>query len=172
MLDNNEDKNKIYKYIGLFFAVMVGAFLAVYFAITMAFNSLFNPFVVFHNMNKEMNKMENEMIPADSVLPQHMRSYFEQETGNSNLIHYIKSPEEYKFIINLKPFHNNSDNIKISTQNNSISFSGEATTEKKHSQSFTSFSQSYTLDDDVNFEKMSKKQVNKNKYVVTVPIED
>lgn len=171
MFDNKEDRNKIYKYIGLFFAVMLGAFLAVYFAITMAFNSLFNPFVVFHNMNKEMNKMEQEMIPADSVLPQHMRNYFEQETGNSNLVHYIKSPEEYKFIINLKPFHNNPDNIKISTQNNSISVSGEATTEKKHSQSFTSFSQSYTLDGNVKFDKMSKKQVN-NKYVIIVPIED
>ena len=91
MLDNNEDKNKIYKYIGLFFAVMVGAFLAVYFAITMAFNTLFNPFVVFHNMDKEMNKMEKEMIPADSVLPQHMRNYFEQESGNSNLFPKIRS---------------------------------------------------------------------------------
>ena len=58
MLDNNEDKNKIYKYIGLFFAVMVGAFLAVYFAITMAFNTLFNPFVTMHHLDKEMNKME------------------------------------------------------------------------------------------------------------------
>lgn len=171
MLDNNEDKNKIYKYIGLFFAVMVGAFLAVYFAITMAFNTLFNPFVTMHHLDKEMNKMEKEMIPADSVLPQHMRNYFEQESGNSNLVHYIKSPEEYKFIINLKPFHNNPDNIKISTQNNSISFSGEATTEKKHSQSFTSFSQSYTLEGNVKFDKMSKKQVN-NKYVIIVPIED
>ncbi len=172
MLDNNEDKNKIYKYIGLFFAVMVGAFLAVYFAITMAFNTLFNPFVTMHHLDKEMNKMEKEMIPADSILPQHMRNYFEQETGNLNIVHYIKSPEEYKFIINLKPFDNNPNNIDISIQKNTISFSGKATVEKKHSQSFTSFSQSYTLDDDVNFEKMSKKQVNKNKYIVTVPIED
>lgn len=168
---NNEDKNKIYKYIGLFFAVMLGAFLAVYFAITMALNSIFNPFVVLHNMDKEINRMEQELIPADSILPQHMRNYFEQETGNSNLVHYIKSPEGYKFIINLKPFHNNPENIKISTKNDNISFNGEASTEKKHAQSFTSFSQSYTLEGNVNFDKMSKKQVN-NKYIITVPIED
>ena len=40
-----------------------------------------------------------------------------------------------------------------------------------HSETYNSFYQTYTVDDDSNIEKMTKKKVN-NRYIITVPLED
>lgn len=157
MLDDNS-KYKVYKYLGLVALVMAAIFFAVYFAVNMALNSLFSPFRVMNNMDRELYKMEREMLPP----PPHI--------GSHSIIHFVKTPDEYKFTINLKPLNNDVNNVNISTENNLITFSGEADIDKKYSESITKFSQTYALDD-ADFNNMSRRKVH-NKYIITIPIAD
>lgn len=170
MIEDNEKKHCFYKYLGLFFATLIGAFLAVYVVTDIAINRFMDPFAAMHKIDKEFKKMD-AIIPVGEIPPQHMRGYFEHKMLKSNIVNFAKTPDAYKFFINLKTFNGNPEDIKITTDDNTITISGESTVDKKDSESFTSFSQTYTLDENANLEKMSKKKVH-NKYVITIPMED
>lgn len=162
MFEDEHKKHCFYRYLGLFLATMLGAFLAVYFVADITLNNLMNPYVAMHRMDREFKKMDKEFVRELPPHP-HMKRH--------NTIDFFRTPDEYKFIIDLKPFNGNSNNIKVETADHTITISGEATVNKKHSETFTSFSQTYTLDDDANFAKMTKK-THHDKYIITVPLED
>lgn len=170
-MEDYEKKHSFYKYLGLFLATLIGAFLAVYFVTDIAVNRLMDPFVAMHKMDREFRKMDRDMDFVKEVPPHHMKGHLGNKMMRPNTVNFFRTPDEYKFIIDLKPFNGNPDNIKITTDQSNITLSGEATVDKKHSETFTSFSQTYSLDDDVNFNKMTKKKVH-DKYVITIPLED
>lgn len=163
MTEEENKKERFYKYLGLFFATLLGSFLAVYFVTDVAINRLMNPFATIHQMDREFARMNRDMMFVRELPPNHIRKH--------NTIDFFRTPDEYKFIIDLKPFNNNINNIKINSEGHDITISGEANIKNKHSETFNSFSQTYTLDDDANLEKMTKKKVN-NRYIITIPLED
>lgn len=162
MFEENHEKHCFYKYLGLFLATLIGAFLAVYFVTNTAIDRMMNPYFAMHKMDKEFHKMDREFVKE---FPPHHHMY------KHSTIDFFRTPDEYKFVIDLKPFNGNPNNIKVDTQDHNITISGEATVNKKHSETFTSFSQTYTLDDDANIEKITKKTHN-DKYIITIPLED
>ena len=169
----NEEHNKkhcFWKYLGLFFATLVGAFLAVYFVTDLAISRMMDPMVAMHRMDREFEKMNKDMMFVKEIPPHHMKGKWRHHKHH-NTIDFFRTPDEYKFIIDLKPFNNNPDNIKITTNDSSITLSGEATVDKRHSETFTSFSQTYSLDKDANLEKMTKRKVD-DKYIITIPLDD
>lgn len=163
MLEDETKREHFYKYLGLFLAALLGAFLAVYFVVDVTLNRLMNPFAVMHKMDREFAKMDKDMMFVRELPPHHMRKH--------NTVDFFKAPDEYKFIIDLKPFNGDANNIKVNTEGHNITISGEAAVNNKNSETFNSFSQTYTLEDDANIEKMTKKKVH-DRYIITIPLED
>ena len=90
---------------------------------------------------------------------------------HKSAIDFIKTPDAYKFIIDLTPFQGKTDDINVEVKNNQISISGEASSNTKNVETFTKMSQTYSLSKGANTDKMTKKTVD-NKYIITIPIED
>ena len=73
-----------------------GSFLAVYFVTDVAINRLMNPFATIHQMDREFARMNRDMMFVRELPPNHIRKH--------NTIDFFRTPDEYKFIIDLKPF--------------------------------------------------------------------
>lgn len=156
-------KHRFYKYLCMFFATLIGAFLAVYFVTDVAINRAMNPYHMMRKMDREFSKIEKDMKFMDNIS--------HQKIGQMGIVDFSKTSDGYKFIIDLKPFDNNPNNINITTNDSSITLAGEAVVDKKNTETFTSFSQTYSLDENANIEKMTKKQV-RDKLIITVPMEE
>lgn len=171
--EKHQHKHHFAKYIIIFFATLVGAFLAFYFAADMTIKTLMSPEYqmmnahrimkqqerMFHSLERENNKMENDIFrPAFHAI---------------NPVELKKEDNQYIIIIDLKPFGNNPDKIKFQTTDNMITISGDIKKEKRGSKNMMSFSQTYVLDEEINKDEITKKQSkHKNKYIITIPIKD
>lgn len=156
-------KYRFYKYVCIFFATLIGAFLAVYFVTDIAINRAMNPYHIIKKMDREFTKMDRAMKYVTEVPSHHFIQH--------NTVDFFRTPEEYKFVVDLKPFGNDANNIQITTNDSSITLRGEATINKEHSETFTSFSQTYNLEVGANLAKMTKKKEH-NKLVITIPVEE
>lgn len=167
----NDKKKCALKYFGLFCATLIGAFLAVYVVADITISRLFDPFGMMKNMSK-MEDMAFKDFDKDMDMPMMPPPpKFFHEMMKPATVDFVRLPDAYKFIVDLKDFSNKSQNVNVAVKEDTITISGENKKSGKHSQSFSKFSQSYLLDDDAEFNKMSKKTVH-DKYIITVPIED
>lgn len=170
--EHSHKKHCLLRYLGIILATLLGAFLAFYFAVDRTIDKFTSPYHMMHRMdrmmmkeNKEFNKIENDFMGAPMGCKKHHK-YF-----HHNIIDMIKTPDSYKFIVDLKPFRGNENAVNVTTKGSMITISGESTANTKHEEYFTQISQSYLLDSDAQLDKLSKKKVN-DKYIITIPIED
>lgn len=117
------------------------------------------------NMDREFDRMMNEhqkMLPL--IRMNHNRIFDpENETFRSE-----ETPNDYKFIINLKPFGNDEKNVDFKAEKNRITVSAKYKNEKnKNIFSSTSFYQSFSIPDKIDNSKI-KKEKNGDKLVITV----
>lgn len=166
-------KHRGLKYTGIILATFIGSFLAFYFVANMAMNRFICPAYGmdsfqkmdreimhdFREFDKEMNRI-NDKFRTHNVIFQH-----------KSALEYIKTPDAYKFVVDLTPFQGNADAVNVDIEGSVITISGEASTNKNNVETFTKMSQTYTLGAGAKPEKLSKKKVD-NKYIITVPIED
>ena len=166
-------KNRGWKYAGIILATFLGSFLAFYFAVNSTLARFICPAYGMNNIqkidrefardfkefDKDMNKSFNK-INTRNVMFQH-----------KSALEYIKTPDAYKFIVDLTPFQGNADAINVDVDGSVITISGESSSNKNNVETFTKMSQTYTLGAGAKPDKLSKKKVD-NKYIITVPIED
>lgn len=168
---NEHKKHCLLKYLGLVLATILGAFLAFYFVLNTTINHFMSPYYAMNQMDKmierENKEFNNDFLKEDMpVFGLNKEQYKHHE-----IITLMRTPEAYKFIIDLKPFHGNVNAINIETKNGQITINGEVSTNKKHEKSLAKISQTYLLENGVNYNKISKKKIDNN-YIITVPIED
>ena len=179
MDENNNNENKEchcnshktehwVKFALLLLALFIACYLAVYYVLDQIRHAYYIPAAPIENIDRiirEQDRLFNEM----SAFPMH----------NSAMM-AIKSPVEtykddttdsYKMIINLKPFNNNPNNVKINIDENRISVKASSEKSKKHSDSVYKFTQSFVLPEKIDTEKVTKEKI-KNKYVITLPVEN
>lgn len=162
-------RNHWLKYFGCMLATLVGAFLAFYFLASCTFNHFIN----HAYMMKQIHKM-NRIAEKDMAQFQKDEKFLQNSAivlPHKNAVEFIKTPDSYKFIVDLMPFQGNKDAVNVEVKNNKISISGESEYSKNNTDTYTSMSQTYSLGKDANVEKLSKKKVG-NKYIITIPIED
>ena len=83
----------------------------------------------------------------------------------------VQDGDEYKVVVDLKPFNGNEKNIKVDVSPNRVSLSGDSEACCKGSHKEVSFSQTFSLPNRVDVTKVTKKK-HGNKFVITLPIED
>lgn len=164
---NEHKKHCLLKYLGLVLATILGAFLAFYFVLNTTINHLMSPYYTMNQMDKMIERENNEFMKDDIPI----FGLNKEQYKHHEIITLMRTPEAYKFIIDLKPFHGNVNAINIETKNGQITINGEISTNKKHEKSLAKISQTYLLENGANYNKISKKKIDNN-YIITVPIED
>lgn len=158
--------HRVWKYLGIITATLAGSFLAFYFATTCALNRLMSPAFAYNDrvMMRDFNRIDRQFDKDFKTLNK-------MSVQHKSAVDFIKTPDAYKFIIDLTPFQGKADDINVEVKDNQISISGEASVNNKNMETYTKMSQTYSLCKGANTEKMSKKTVD-NKYIITIPIED
>ena len=164
-MDENK-KHCLLKYLGVVTATFLGTFLAFYFVVHSTLDRLTNPCNIMHRADKMMSR-EFDKFDKDFSIPKEPHKHFH----GHGVISLMRTPDSYKFIIDLKPFRGNANAIRVETKGQQITISGETASNKKNGEYFTQITQSYLLDDDAKVDRLSKKTVS-DKYIITVPIED
>lgn len=164
---NEHKKHCLLKYLGLVLATILGAFLAFYFVLNTTINHFMSPYYAMNQMDKMIERENNEFMKDDIPI----FGLNKEQYKHHEIITLMRTPEAYKFIIDLKPFHGNVNAINIETKNGQITINGEISTNKKHEKSLAKISQTYLLENGANYNKISKKKIDNN-YIITVPVED
>ena len=163
--------HRVWKYLGIVLATLTGSFLAFYFATSCALNHLMSPAYAIGDMNRLNKSMMRDFDRIDRQFDKDFKNMRKMTFQHKSAIDFIKTPDAYKFIIDLTPFQGKTDDINVEVKNNQISISGEASSNTKNVETFTKMSQTYSLSKGANTDKMTKKTVD-NKYIITIPIED
>lgn len=149
-------------------AVFLACYLAVYYVLDQMRHAYYIPSAPIENIDRimrEQDRMFNEM----SAFPMH----------NSAMM-ALKSPVEtykddttdsYKMIVNLKPFDNNPKNVELTVDGNHVKIKAAGEKNKHNSEKLYAFSQSFVLPDKIDESKITKEKI-KNKYIITLPIDD
>ena len=154
------------KYLVIFIATIIGSFLAFYFAADLTFKMLFSP-------EHQMRRAEKMMRNMDRNIEREINKNFNRDitvVGKmmKNPVEMSENSDSYTIKIALKPFGNNSKNIKISTENEILKIEGSNETQKGNNENLMSITQSYKFQKEVDFNKMTTKEERGN-YIITVP---
>lgn len=167
----NEHHHTIHwvKFALMLLALFLACYLAVYYVTDQIRHAYYLPASPMEDIDRIINEQDKMFEREMGVLPMH----------NHALMH-VKSPietfkddknNEYKMIINLKPFNNNPKNINLDVQDNRISVSGIGEKSSKNKDKIYSFSQSFVLPEKIDVEKVNK-EISGHKYIITLPIDD
>lgn len=165
--NNEKNKNNLMKYLGIAGATLLGSFLAFYFIADMTIKQLTNPVYQFRRMDKMMERQARDMEKFDRKMMRDMG----YKHGNKSVISVEKLDDEYKIIVDLKPFDNNEKYVKFELNNNIATVSASIEKEKRHRDSIIEFSQTFYIDGNID-KKDIKKEKNHNQYIITIPLKD
>ncbi len=156
-------KESCLKYAVIFIGTIIGAFLAFYFVADFTIKTMLSP-------EHQMRKAEKMMRNMDKQIARDMnREIAVVGRMMPNPVNITEKDNSYILTIALKPFGNNSKNIKISVENNNIlKIEGSNEIKKGDKENMMNMQQTYMLDENVDFEKMTKTE-EKGKMVVTLP---
>lgn len=160
---NNYKKDGFFKYFLIFIATIIGAFLAFYFVVDITLKNLMNPAYQMHRMDKMFEKMDRQMLHDLN------KDVMVVSKSIPNPVKIEKLSDEYKIIIDLKPFGNSAKNIKIDVEDgNLLKIEGSNEVKKDDKENMMSMSQSYLLENNVDKTKMTEKEEH-GKYFVEIP---
>lgn len=162
------------KFALLLLALFLASYLAVYYVLDQMRHAYYIPSAPMENIDRIINEQDKMFqkdmgIMAPSAFPM-----------QSNALMAVKSPietykddknDEYKMIINLKPFNNNAKNVNVDVQEDKISVTALGEKAGRHSDKVYSFSQSFVLPEKIDTDKVTK-EIKHNNYIITMPIED
>ncbi len=163
-------KEGCFKYALIFFATILGAFLAFYFVADYTFKMLFSP-------DYQMRRAEKMMRNMDRSIERELNRNFDKEIAvvgkiKQSPIEMTENSDSYVIKVALKPFGNNSKNIKIDTEdNNVLKIEGSNETKKGNNENLVSVMQAYKFQKQVDFNKMSTKEERGN-YIITIPFKN
>ena len=174
----NCDKENWLKFALLALALFLGSYLATYFVVDQSRHAYYipNPRMMDHirmmeqpNFGPPFNRMMDDTDKLIEDLDRQESKMMKKDFGVSHVVQTFKSDDAYKIVINLKPFGNNIENIKLDIASDRISITGQNDKVGKKRESKYMFSQSFTLPEEIDTSKVVKKKVG-HKYIITLPI--
>lgn len=165
MEENN--KHSIWRILGTIAIIFLTTFLAFYLAMTIALKQVFNPMYQAKQFDKFMQKQERNFRKFEhnfSDMPYAPRF-------RSRLVNLIKEDDEYKILVDLKPFEGNENAIKFAINDNFATVSGEIDKREHRKEEIINFSQSYYLNEKIITDKITKIKSG-DKYIITIPFEE
>lgn len=160
-----EEKRGIWlKIIGIIIISFLAAFLAFYCALELMLHRMFDPMYNVRRIEKIMNQQEKDFRRMEDKITENP---FEPRM-RPMLVNLVRENSEYKIIVDLRPLNENEKAVKIDFNDNIITITGEADKQTLTGEKIMNFSQTYYLDEKVDFSKMLKEKKG-DKYIISLP---
>ncbi len=147
--------------------VFLGAFAAFYVVTDWHFKRMLDPAVQMRKMEKMMMHDQRKM---DHIIRREAMKDFRFEKKAENFIRVEKNPDNYKIIIDLRPFDNDEKNVEVTANGNVLTVTAAGESKKHGHEMITKVSQNFMFDEDVDLSKINKIREGKD-YIIFVPIE-
>lgn len=148
--------------------VFLGAFAAFYVVADWHFQMMMSPAY-------QMKKMERHFMKDQHMLDRAVDRGFEQSehmaARENEVIHLIKTDDNYQIIIDLSAFDNSQKNVEVKINGDILSITGAGVKNTRSGEKIVKFSQSYMFGKNVDLNNLTKKREG-DLYIVTIPIED
>ncbi len=148
--------------------VFLGAFAAFYVVTDWHFKRMLDPGVQMRKMEKMMLRDQKRM---DKMIRREAMQDFNFQRKAENFIRVEKNPDNYKIIIDLRPFDNDEKNVEVKTNGNMLTVTAAGETKKHGHEMITKVSQNFMFDENVDLNKINKIREG-NDYIIFVPIEE
>lgn|SRR5574344_620106 len=148
--------------------VFLGAFAAFYVVSDMYFKTIFSPEHQMKRMERQFMRNQHQMdrrINRDFEKGEHL---YKQE---NEVIHMLKTDENYQIIIDLSAFDNSVRNVETKVNGNILSIEGAGIKNTRNGEKLVKFEQSYMFGNNVKLNEMTRKHEG-DFYIITLPIED
>lgn len=176
-IENKNNKNECggsgcwVKYLVITLAAFFGAFLAVYFVADTELHkycmqAVTPPAIKVDDLDdilKEQDRMMQDLTKYKPAVNPFFINPVKLQTFQEN--------NDYKIILDLKPFGGTDKNIKVDVKPTSVKISGNSDKNDKNIENRISFSQSFSLPQKVNVKGVTKVK-NGDRYVITIPIDE
>ena len=163
-----EKKRNIYRLLSIAILGIFALFMAFYFAMELILHKITSPEYTIKHVERIIKSQEREMRKAEKLLL--TENPFEPKM-RPMLVNLIKENQEYKAIVDLKPFDGNNEGIDVAVDKKTLTISGKFDKRILDSEKIINFSQSYYLDEDLLVDKITKEKKG-DKYIITIPFED
>lgn len=164
---SNQTENLI-KFALLLLALFLASYLAVYYVLDQIRHSYYIPQAQLESIDKIL-KEQDKLFESMGALPMH--NSVTKELNNPIEIYKNEAENAYKIVLNLKDFDNNPENIKLDIMDDKIIIRGNVETNKKNLEKRYEFTQTIVFPEKIEKDKI-KKETKKNKYIITLPIDD
>lgn len=162
------------KYLMIAFGAFLGAFLAVYFVVDVTIHRFFYPpspaFFDSRDIDKMIEQQSKDMDKFASVqtFPNPFLNPF---AAGPVKVQTFEDDDSYKVVVDLRPFNGDEKNIVVKARPHKVSIEGKYDFKNKHAQKDVSFSQSFSLPEEIEVDKVTKEKKG-NSYIITLPFED
>ena len=147
--------------------VFLGAFAAFYVVTDWHFKRMLDPAVQMRKMEKMMMRDQHrmdKMIRREAVKDYHLQKQAE------SFMRVEKNPDNYKIIIDLRPFDNDEKNVEVTANGNVLTVTAAGETKKHGHEMITRVSQNLMFDENIDLSKITKIREG-NDYIIFVPVE-
>lgn len=160
-------KHPAIKFVLIGLSVFLGAFLAFYVVADWHFKRMFDPVIQMRNMDRAMMHQERQM---DKFVQKEFQKGQRMIQNTAPFIHVDRADDNYKIIIDLKPFDNDEKNIEVKANGNTITINGAGEKNSHHGQEITHYSQTFAFGERINAQDITKVRQGNN-YIITIPFE-
>lgn len=147
--------------------VFLGAFAAFYVVTDWHYKRMLDPFVQMRKVDKMMMKEQQQ---ARKMIEKQAQKDFNFEKRTERFIRAEKDGDNYKIIIDLKPFDNDEKNVEVTTDGNVLTVTAAGAVNRHGHEHILKVAQSYSFNDDVDLSKITKIREG-NEYIIFVPAE-
>ena len=147
--------------------VFLGAFAAFYVVTDWHYKRMLDPIVQMKKLDKMMMKEQKQ---TEKMFENQAIKDFRFEKRTERFIRAEKDDDNYKIIIDLKPFDNDEKNVEVTTNGNVLTINAAGAVKKHGREHILRVSQSYSFNDDVDLSKLTKIREG-NEYIIYIPIE-
>lgn len=147
--------------------VFLGAFSAFYVVTDWHFKRMLDPAVQMRKMEK---MMLNDQRKMDNIIKREMRKDFNFNRKAENFIRVEKNADNYKVIIDLRPFDNDEKNVEVTTNGNVLTVTAAGESKKHGHEMITRVSQNFMFDENVDLSKINKIREG-SEYIIFIPVD-
>ena len=159
------------KYLLITFGAFVGAFLAVYVVADMALEKHF--FYMTRPAFYDLRDIDELIKDEDDTMKDFMNYHQAPNPFVSEpvKIQTVQEDDFYKIIMDLKAFNGDDKNITIKAKPHSVKIEGKYDSKTKNAQKDVVYVQSFSLPEEIDTAKVTKKK-DGNKCIITLPIKE
>ena len=148
--------------------VFLGAFAAFYVVTDWHFKRMLDPGVQMRKMEKMMMREQNRI---DKMFKRETTRDYQLQKQAESFMRVEKNPDNYKIVIDLRPFDNNEQNVEVKANGNVLTVTAAGETKKHGHEMITRVSQNLMFDENVDLSKITKIREG-NDYIIFVPVEE